>query len=78
MRKMMGIVYVFLASLGIGGLIAWVLLCLGLVVGYFMNVWKLAMMVVHQTDMAANWVLFLGRVLGVCFGPLGALLGFFA
>lgn len=46
---------------------------IGAAIGWGLNVWKLAVLVLHNPDLN---VLLLGRALGIFVAPLGAILGY--
>lgn len=68
--------YNFALTSGVIGVIMYILITLGLVVGYFANIIKLAFMVV-TVDFFSHGFLFIFRIFGILFAPLGAVLGWF-
>lgn len=68
-------IYSFFAALGILGIISYFVLLIAGIVGYVMNLYKLVMMIIEPG--VEFTVLLVGRAVGVFFGPLGAILGYF-
>lgn len=75
---MLKYVYGIFAGLGVVGVISYFVLILLMVAGYVMNILDLIGMAAGGWDAQLNIVLFLLRIVGIFFAPLGGLLGWFA
>ncbi len=65
------------AAAGVVGVVAFYALVLALIPGWFMNIYQLVMYAVNGTNVLADGVLvmFILKIVGVFFGPLGGILG---
>lgn len=74
MKKIWASIYGIFATLGVAGIVGFWVLCFVMVLGWWVNVYKLVtsvvtLEVVHFTG------LFILRVLGIFVGPLGGIMG---
>lgn len=63
----------FLGGLGIAGILLSVAAFVGLVIGWFMNIFKL----IDMLGDPALTPMFIARIVGIPVGPLGGILGWF-
>lgn len=72
--KILDILKGFFGILGVFGLTLYYIVCVGLIIGYFINIYKLIIFAInHQTlDLTLMFVL---RIVGIFIGLLGGILG---
>lgn len=70
-------VYAMFSGLGIVGIMAYIALWVGMLVGYFMNVFSVAKFFLSNAAINTIDTLMIGRIIGLFFAPLGGVLGYF-
>lgn len=75
-KNLSGLLLRFLLELGSFGVVLYIILIFGIVIGYFVNIFKLIGMVFSLgfTDHVAVFIL---RLVGVIFGLLGGIVGWY-
>lgn len=72
--KILGTLKGFFGILGVFGLTLYYIVCVGLIIGYFINIYKLIIFAINQQTFEITLMLVL-RIVGIFMGILGGILG---